>query len=396
MKTKVNKKFLLLATLIIPVILLLVVVFMFFSSIPRNAVFSNITDRAVTISWVTTVRSPGMAIVTNDSGRRIGLFKGDSQYGYDDRDVVVAEEKLAEENLKRVSKGDTTVRFEDLKIESGSVRKGWYYTHHVTITDLEPDSQYSVMVGNGLFFRQVADSIRGNDTVRTHVLLDSLQTPDPVYGKVGSWKGELADDGVVYMKLLYEGGIESGVLSSPIKADNGTFYLDLSNLFTPTGEKIDKTALIRSEIVWVEGGPNGRIGEFVVATDKDAPMDSIILQDPDIVQFPYDQRAGRTTIYFPDVISSVVDPDPLKLSTEVSADGLGLLGDGFFVICAGECNNYCRRPPCPVGPDGGCNDGASCNTEQEPPSGTPPGEINLLVYRLSSVSLQYTVLMVLQ
>ena len=133
MKTKVNKKFLLLATLIIPVILLLVVVFMFFSSIPRNAVFSNITDRAVTISWVTTVRSPGMAIVTNDSGRRIGLFKGDSQYGYDDRDVVVAEEKLAEENLKRVSKGDTTVRFEDLKIESGSVRKGWYYTHHVTI-----------------------------------------------------------------------------------------------------------------------------------------------------------------------------------------------------------------------------------------------------------------------
>ena len=123
---------------------------------PYKVRVTNLTDTSFTVSWVTDSPMKGVVYFKDSDSFLPGplSFFG-SKVAVDDRDFAKAQSKCVEDFNRDVAKdvGDDFVvsgdnfDCEDIKVE----KFGKYYTHHVTLKNLESEKEYYFRVGDGYF-----------------------------------------------------------------------------------------------------------------------------------------------------------------------------------------------------------------------------------------------------
>ena len=195
---------------------------------PQNVVVTNITDGSATVTWTTTSPMKGIVYVKKDKGLLPGpLGIVGSTMAYDDRDVSDAQKACVDAFNKTASETkDSTfsVSGENFDCENIKVTKmGSYYTHSVTMTNLDENSTYNFVVGDGIW------SFKGSvSTVKTFGVLDTVGEPMPIFGKVVGDDGTYSRDAIVY--ITFNDGSESkdSIVYSSAVNDEGGWYLDAS------------------------------------------------------------------------------------------------------------------------------------------------------------------------
>jgi len=217
---------------------------------PQKVRITNVTDSAATITWVTDNPVRGV-VYYKDEGTflpgPLGLLG--SKLAYDDRDFARAQDecvKAFNENAKNTKDANFTVDGSSFDCENIPVEKlGAYYTHSVTIKNLNESGTYFFVVGNGIWSWSVDGvdkTLSANDlpvtnsfNFKTSKLLEDIPTPNIAYGTVyASVKGEegylsesLSKDSLVFAYLTTN-GVNSQTISAVTNIDGG-WVLDKSN-----------------------------------------------------------------------------------------------------------------------------------------------------------------------
>lgn len=192
---------------------------------PVRVSITNLSGRSVSISWVTEEPAKGVVIYGEQDNFYPLFFAGvGKNMAFDDRDVNVLELDSSDE-----AEDDNCVSYSEL---------GNSYTHHVTISNLDPDKDYFFMIGNTVrFIKPIVKAEFGganDNSFRTFEDSDDISVPNPAYGVVEDPLGEPVADGIIYIMLRSPDGDESLLLSSPL-ANNGTWDLDFNNVRNPDG-----------------------------------------------------------------------------------------------------------------------------------------------------------------
>ncbi|HCC68013.1 TPA: hypothetical protein DEP90_02280 [Patescibacteria group bacterium] len=220
---------------------------------PQKVRVTNVTDRAATVSWVTDSLTKGTVFYSKENSFLPAFLPYIfSERGYDDRDYTVAQTKY----LNRVNQNydDYEYSEEDISV----FRLGNYYVHHVTLKNLDPDTQYYFRVSDGFWswdVDTVNQSVQEHEypvvnefTFSTFVALDSIPVPDPAYGRIIGV--EYDDEG--YMSS--DDSIDSVIFAFLMDQDQSKVSLALSSVTnTSGGWSIDKA--------------NARYGDGSLATD---------------------------------------------------------------------------------------------------------------------------------
>lgn len=198
---------------------------------PQNIIFSNITDHQATISWTTAKATKG-AILVSKNGKFPILPLFTTVYKDD-----------GEKNLNRM-------RF--------------YTTHKVTMDNLNPKTNYKFRIYQG--WKKVYEG-----SFNTGPTLQSISTPNPVYGKiVGADKKTPVVGALVYLQA------SSSAVLSTLTNTQGGWSVDLGNLRTKDLKMIYPVASGSGEFLVVETGKGRFKAETLVGQDK--PWPDIILK----------------------------------------------------------------------------------------------------------------------
>ena len=189
----------------------------------KNARISNVTGSSATISWITEKELRGQ-VYFGKSPNSLVLAQLLAQNSGDDRDS-------GNFALKRT-------------------------THHVTVTDLDPETTYYFKIGTD--WSLVSPEL---DYFTTGALTNTITNPQPLYGKVLNFDQSGANplDGIVYYSLLEEDLDSSSALSlqSAVLNNNSSWSAALNNIRDQQGESvtaIDKENLVVNlEIVTSQG-----------------------------------------------------------------------------------------------------------------------------------------------
>lgn len=156
----------------------------------KSLYISNLTDHQVSLSWLTEKPVKGTIAVSKDKLPLIPLF------------------------TKKIYKDDS---------DNGRKNQGRYTTHHVTVTDLEPNTQYNFKIFEG---------IRGVHQVKVSNpgAVGTFLIPYPIYGRVLTKDQKPATGALVYL-TVYSNDKRSNLLSTLTNPD-GRWSLDLANLRT--------------------------------------------------------------------------------------------------------------------------------------------------------------------
>jgi len=266
----------------------------FYEFKPYRVIASNVTSRSATISWVTDSAEPGMVVYKEGNTiLPIWISKYGMGNGYDDRDYSNAELEAADKTQENISESEG-ITAEDIETEIVVTNLGTYWSHHVTIRNLDPETEYEFMVGDGLVFEKANTVDTEDSVVSTLKEDDEIRTPVPAYGIVRYYYDQeysddilflRANDAVVYAYLRDEiSKIESESLSS-VANDEGGWYLDLSSAYTSNGEYF-LNALNSEETTdvnlyfTVEGVGFGR-WTIIKNLEDIAPSDSFDLVNPE-------------------------------------------------------------------------------------------------------------------
>jgi hypothetical protein len=265
-------------------------VYEYFRIKPNDVRFTNITSSSVTVSWNTKSPTSGTALVfEGDTWMPVTVLGLGGERFYDTRDVREAELEAVDETVSNISV-DGSPSIDDFEVEIVVENMGDYFTHHVVITGLNPEQEYSFFVGDMLLSRRVEDDT-GRNVVETTSVQESIETPLPAYGTILDAQGledpqeeeilELAD-AVVYVNYFSETDETRSVMtSSPINED-GNWYVDVSTLedFRKTKEEIITN--IWAEIT-IDAGPLG-LWRKKFPFDRITPTEVIVLNDPGMRQ----------------------------------------------------------------------------------------------------------------
>jgi len=159
---------------------------------------TNLTDSAFTLVWQSNSPYLGEVVFSEGTASWPILFaQAGKSYAQDDRNVELNQSgeymKLAGEQKQR-------------------------YSHHVTIRDLKPDTDYNFRVGGRINGK--SGSVVSSKTL---TLRDSIATPDPAYGKIENLD---ATDSIVLARKTEGEGIFSTTVSP-----NGTYSIDMGTIF---------------------------------------------------------------------------------------------------------------------------------------------------------------------
>ncbi|NMC09223.1 hypothetical protein GYA44_02760 [Candidatus Microgenomates bacterium] len=217
---------------------------------PYNVRISNITDSSFTVSWVTDSPMKGIVYFKDSDSVLPGpLGWISSKKAFDDRDYSDAQascvNKFNEESANGVS-DDFTVNGDNFDCENIEVNEtGKYYTHHITLKNLDSEKKYYFKVGDGLMSwglessRQVVDEDEYPTATefgaKTFSVLDSIEEPDPAYGSVvgvvkegENYREDDNVDALVFARLVsFDTDAQSTLLSSVTNSDGG-WYVDKS------------------------------------------------------------------------------------------------------------------------------------------------------------------------
>jgi hypothetical protein len=263
---------------------------------PKDVYFTNVTSNSVTVSWSTKNRIP-MSVMVRERGRGIpiAILDGTEKF-FDTRDVKYAELLAVQETADNVvENNDLTVSIDDFQTEVEVTQRGEYYTHHVTVTGLNPETEYSFLVGDRYIFREVSDS-KGSTTAKTLVVPEEIRSPVPAYGSVKDAENQEntpidnltpITDGVIYFNYWDEVTNErSAVYSSSFNSD-GNWYMDVSNAVGEDGKhfisRFEDTVTNLYVELTIDAGPLGTWKKVLPFNDT-SPTDVIVLNDPLMIQ----------------------------------------------------------------------------------------------------------------
>ncbi len=207
----------------------------------RDTVVTNITDTALTVAWVSDEPYVGK-IAYREASEAWPAFlpQSGATVASDDRDIELN------------SEGEYVV------VEGGEKAR---YTHHVTLRNLKPETEYSfrVVAGFGVTEMEITNA-------STRPLIEELRTPDPAYGRVA---GADSDDGLVVLGVPSRS--ELGLVSTTLSSE-GTYSLDVESL------KIDGTFDSSATLVNVYFEKDTSLAfAFTESTYK--PFQTVILPD---------------------------------------------------------------------------------------------------------------------
>ncbi len=150
---------------------------------------------------------------------------------------------------------------------SGNV--GQFTTHHLTVRDLQPDTQYFFTLGT------TSNSQFNNNgaafSVKTAKKGGAASAAKTAYGTVMSASGNPAVGSIVYIQI--EG---VGELSALVK-DSGSWAVPLSNARTLDGSQVAQISPTDSMTILVQGPEVSSTASTVVTVDKSQPVDTITL-----------------------------------------------------------------------------------------------------------------------
>jgi len=226
---------------------------------PQKVRITNVTDSAATITWITDNPVRGV-VYYKEKGTflpgPLGLIG--SKVAYDDRDFANAQDecvKAFNENANITKDANFTVDGSGFDCENIAVEKlGAYYTHSVTIKNLNESSTYFFVVGNGIWSWDVDNvdkTLSTNDLAvtnsfnfKTAKLLETVPTPNIAYGTV--YAAEYIDgeaiieseskDSLVFAYLTIN-GVNSQTISAVTNTDGGWTF-DKSNFRDTEGNLI--------------------------------------------------------------------------------------------------------------------------------------------------------------
>lgn len=233
-------------SLLIAIIGLLV--FDYFRVTPNNVYFTNISSNSITVSWDTKIKTDATAIYVDSNSKLpfliLPIFK---DRFFDTRDITKAELEATQQSIE--NEDGLEVSMDDIVTKVSILDRGKYYTHHVEIKGLEPEKEYSFMVGDSIVFRKVKDV--NNETVaKTYTVPESILRPVPAYGAVRDSMNQndipiedmaVVDDGIIYFNFYDKvTGERSSILSSPLNK-SGNWYIDTSSAIDSEGNNFYNT-----------------------------------------------------------------------------------------------------------------------------------------------------------
>jgi len=125
--------------------------------------------------------------------------------------------------------------------------------HHVTLKNLEPETQYYFAITNGLLIYAQDKSRKALLTVKTTSNLNGIPQPFPCYGTVESFSEDLPFSPIV----VYVSGKDSSLISAYTNSA-GNFSLDLANLRTADLSQTLNLNQNANLILEVQGGKWGK------------------------------------------------------------------------------------------------------------------------------------------
>jgi hypothetical protein len=258
----------------------------------NNVHFTNVTSSSITVSWNTKKAIPAsVRVFEGDRVIPFSIYHNNDRF-FDTRDVKEAELLAVQQTSNNIIEDDDlTVSIDDFQTDIEVTDMGEYYTHHVTVTGLDPETQYSFMVGDKYLFREVKD-VNGNTVVSTLQTPDEIKSPVPAYGTVKDANNqediaidELSPvtDAVIYFNYLDEfTGERSSVYSSSFNT-SGNWYIDVSNAVGEDGEnfldRFDTTVTNILVELTIDAGPLGQ-WKKIVDYPIISPTGLIVINDP--------------------------------------------------------------------------------------------------------------------
>ena len=213
--------------------------------------------------------------------------------GYDDRDYSDAELATAEQTQENISESGE-ITSDQIETEIVVTEYGIYWAHHVTLRDLNPETNYTFWVGDGFVFEKVRTTDTNLFTLTTLEEAENIETPIPAYGIIRYYSDEYelfikSSDAIVYVTLYEEiSGVESEVISS-VTNISGSWYLDLSSVQTTKGGNfLDSLSEYDVTIVKLKlTMEQGWMGRWTKDIDyvNSAPAETIDTYDPNSTKY---------------------------------------------------------------------------------------------------------------
>ena len=225
---------------------------------PYKVRVTNVTDSAFTVSWVTDSPMPGIVYF----GEKDSFLPGPLAWlgkkkAVDDRDFSDAQSECVSKFNEEASKNkdeNFTVDASGFDCNDVKVWKyGKYYTHHVTVQNLEAEKEYFFRVGDGVisFGKNSGEFVVGeiegvNEFLaKTRPLFNEVLSPNPAFGTTetvyqtsdGYYSYEKEYDSMVFLSIKNSEGLSFPVLSSVANKDGG-WSMDLSNLRDAEGNPV--------------------------------------------------------------------------------------------------------------------------------------------------------------
>lgn len=291
------KKYLKIFSIILFLSFISLIIYSFLRSEPKEIIFSNVSSSSITVSWSSKSATPGLAYVIEKDGLiPFSILTLGKDLYYDTRDIREKELQDTQKTMENTfSNNSAPIFFDNFVSSIGIIKQGKYYTHHVEIKNLKPESEYEIMIGDGIIFRK-AISLNDNSLVTTTKVPEQIFTPVPRYGAIKDAEGmntpvdELISlsDGVVYLNYFDEATKErSNIFSSPLNSE-GNWYIDSSSAVDKEGDSfinkyIDSLPTNILVELRIDAGPKG-IWEKTIPVEVTTPADTIVINDPELVK----------------------------------------------------------------------------------------------------------------